>query len=160
MSNLFIGVLILFGLVGLQAGSRYWTVSRTKKAWEAAQEALRRDDLETAEREIGDCIKRMPLWLQPRFLLGALLAEQGKLEAAEEHLQMALALQPRDAEGHIELGIFYVTAAGRPDDGLAAFEQALAHDEKAWRRLETDPRLASFRETEAYASLTAQAAEG
>ena len=112
-----------------------------------------RGDLEEAAKRFEQCVKWMPLWLQPRFLLGAVLVKQGKLDAAEEQLKMAVALEPRQPDGHIELGIFYVTVADRAEDGLAAFKEAISHDEKARTRLETDPRLRAFRDSDAYAQL-------
>lgn len=151
---------MLLGLVGLQAGMRYFTVLRTKKAWESAQEALRGGEFAAAELALDRCVKLMPLWLHPRFLLGAVLAKQGKLEAAEDTLKMAMALQPRDPDGHIELGIFYVTAANRIDDGVAAFRAALEHDAAVWARLESEPRLEAFRQSDAFTALRPQTDAG
>lgn len=155
MVEVIASVVVLLGLIGLQTGLRYWNVLRTKKAWEGVQDDLTRGDLDAAVTGIGRCIKLMPLWLQPRFLLGAVLAKQGKLDVAEEQLKMAIALEPRQPDGHIELGIFYITAADRTDAGIAAFKEAITHDEKARRRLETDPRLQEFRRSDAYAQLEA-----
>jgi predicted Zn-dependent protease len=153
MDNLITGVALLLGLLGLQAGMRYFTVLRTKKAWEGAQADLGRGDLESAEKRIARCIKLMPLWLQPRYVLGAVLARQGKLEQAEAELKMAQALQPREPDGFIELGIFYITSANREQDGVEALRAAVTNDPKAWRRLESDPRLEAFRKTPAFAAL-------
>lgn len=155
MNSIFGALVLLGGLVALRSGSQYFNALRTKKAWAGVQADLERGDFASAEKQITRCIKLMPLWLHPRFLLGAVLAKQGKLDAAEEALKMALALEPRQPAGHIELGIFYVTAADRLDDGVDAFIEALEHDPKAWRVLETDPRLEAFRQTEAFAELQA-----
>lgn len=155
MQEIIFGVLLLFGLVGIQAGMRYWTVHRTRRSWHLAQEHMSRGDFGEAEQALARCIKLMPLWTQARMLYGAVLAQQGKLDDAEENLRMAAELEPKQADGHIELGIFYVTAAGRIDEGLAAFRQALACDERARYRIDTEPRLRDFRESDAYAQLEA-----
>jgi len=160
MSSIAVGVVMLLLLVGIQAGMRYLTVLRTKKAWEAAQEALRDGNFAAAELALARCVKLMPLWMQPRFLLGAVLAKLGKLTEAEDALKMAMALQPREPNGHIELGIFYVTAADRIDDGVAAFRAALQHDAAAWKRLESEPRLEDFRRTDAFTALRPQVEAG
>ncbi len=155
MAEVIMGIVVLLGLIGLQTGLRYWNVRRTRTAWQGVQDHLSRGDLGAAAAGIETCIGLMPLWLQPRFLLGAVLAKQGKLDEAEEQFKMAIALEPRQPDGHIELGVFYVTAADRIDAGIAAFQEALSHDEKARGRLETDPRLQDFRHSEAYARLDA-----
>lgn len=160
MSSLFVGILMLLGLVGIQLGFRYLSVYRTKKAWAQAQADLERGDLASAERGIARCVKLMPLWLHPRFLLGAILARQGKLKEAEEQLKLAQALQPREPEGFIELGIFYVTEADRVPEGIEAFRDALACGDGVWETIENEPRLVSFRATEAYATLAAEAHAG
>ncbi len=155
MQEVFFGLLLLIGLVALQTGTRYWTVHRTRKAWTDAQAHLSRGDFDEAEPALARCVKLMPLWIQPRMVYGAVLSRQGKLTEAEEHLKMAAQLQPREADGHIELGIFYVTAADRIDDGVAAFREALACDDKARYRIDTEPRLREFRDSEAYSQLDA-----
>lgn len=158
MTNLVTGILLLLGLVALQAGLRYWTALRTRAAWEGAQADLARGDFTSAEAGIARCVKLMPLWLQPRFLLGAVLAKQGKLEAAEEQFKMACALQPRDPKGHIELGVFYLTAAMREDEGLAALNEALRHDPGAYQSIAADPRLLDFQRSDAFERLVVPAA--
>lgn len=153
MTEVIMGVMVLMALVGLQTGLRYWNVLRTRKAWEGAQAELSRGNFEAAALNIEKCIGLMPLWLQPRFLLGAVLARQGKLDAAEEQFKMAIALEPRQPDGHIELGVFYLTAADRTDAAIAAFKEALSCDEKARTRIDRDPRLEDFRRSEVYAQL-------
>jgi Flp pilus assembly protein TadD len=155
MQEIIAGVALLLCLIGLQTGLRYWNVRRTRQAWNDAQAHMTRGDLDEAEEALARCVKLMPLWLQPRLLYGAVLAQQGKLESAEEHLKMVAELQPKEADGHIELGIFYVTAAQRMEDGVTAFRTALACGEEARRRIDAEPRLRDFRESDAYAQLEA-----
>ena len=153
MIEILVGVVTLGSLVALQAGLRHRTQGKLVRAWERAQKDLAQDDLGAAETQLAECARLVPLWLPARYLLGAVLAKQGKLDRAEEQFKMAQALQPREASGFIELGIFYVTMANRTDDGLAQFREALRLDPAARPQHEGDPRLASFRESAAFAAL-------
>lgn len=153
MIEILVGVVTLGSLVALQAGLRHRTQGKLVRAWERAQEALARDNLGDAELQLAECIRLVPLWLPARYLLGAVLAKQGKLDRAEEQFKMAQSLQPRNPSGFVELGIFYVTATNRIDEGMGQFQEALRHDPESLRQLQTDPRLASFRESEAFATL-------
>lgn len=153
MMELVIGIVSLGALVAFQSAMRRRGQRRFAGAWEEAQAEIARGNHEAAAHQIAECIRLMPLWLPPRFLLGNLLARQGKLDAAEAQFKMAQALQPREAAGFVELGIFYITAANRIDEGVSQLQEALAHDAAAMRQIETDPRLQAFRETSAFAGL-------
>ena len=153
MIDILIGIVTLGSLVALQAGLRHRTQRRLVQAWERAQDELAQNHLGAAEIQLTACIRLVPLWVPARFLLGAVLVKQGKLEPAEEQFKMAQALQPRNATGFVELGIFYVTAANRIDDGILQFREALHLDPESMRMLQSDPRLASFRNSEAFATL-------
>jgi tetratricopeptide (TPR) repeat protein len=153
MAEVFLGILILLALVGFQAGLQFWNVHRTRVAWQGAQEQLQLDDLVAAEKSLAKCVKLQPLWLQARMLYGAVLSQRGKLADAEEHLKLAAELEPETADGHVELGIFYVTSANRIEEGLTAFRTALACDDAVRGRLNTDARLREFRDSPAYAEL-------
>lgn len=153
MAEILIGIVTLGALVALQAGLRHRTHVKLTRAWENAQEELARNNMSEAELQLAECIRLVPLWLPARHLLGAVLAKQGKLDRAEEQFKMAQALQPREASGFVELGIFYVTMTDRIDEGIAQFREALRLDPDSWRSLQSDPRLASFRESEAFMTL-------
>ena len=153
MSSVLGGIALLIALIGLQVGMRYWTTVRTRRAWEEAQAAMARHDFESAATSLDKTIKLMPLWTHARMIYGVVLSELGRLPEAEEQLKMAADLQPKEADGHIELGIFYVTTANRPEEGITALRVALACDEKARYRIETEPRLRDFRDGPHYAQL-------
>jgi tetratricopeptide (TPR) repeat protein len=153
MTEILIGIITLGSLVALQAGLRHRTQRKLAKAWKRAQVELARNNYGEAELQLAECIRLVPLWVPARFLLGAVLVNQGKLEPAEDQLKMAQALQPRDATGFVELGIFYVTAANRIDEGIANFREALRLEPETLRTLQSDPRLASFRKSEAFLAL-------
>lgn len=153
MTEILIGMLSLGALVALQAGLHHRTQRRFARAWDQVQEDLARNKLDAAEVPLAECIRLVPLWVPARHLFGTVLARQGKLDQAEEQFKMAQSLQPREASGFVELGIFYVTAANRIEDGVQQFKEALRHDPESLRVLQTDPRLAAFRESEAFADL-------
>lgn len=153
MIELLVGVVTLGALVALQSGLRYRTHHLLSKAWARAQAELARNNYGEAETQLAECIRLVPLWLPARHLLGAVLAKQGKLDRAEEQFKMAQALQPRNPSGFVELGIFYVTMTNRIDEGIAQFREALRLDPEALSSLQKDPRLASFRESDAFMAL-------
>jgi Flp pilus assembly protein TadD len=153
MAEILIGIVTLGALVALQAGLRHRSHVKLTKAWEIAQVELARKNYDAAELQLAECIRLMPLWLPARHLLGAVLAQQGKFDRAEEQFKMAQALQPREASGFVELGIFYVTMTDRIDEGIAQFREALRLDPNALRSLQSDPRLTSFRESDAFVAL-------
>jgi len=153
MAEILIGIVTLGALVALQSALRHRTHHLLTKAWDRAQAELAQNNFVEAETQLAECTRLVPLWLPARYLLGTVLAKQGKLDAAEDQFKMAQALQPRDASGFVELGIFYVAMANRTDDGIAQFHEALQLDPAVLRQLQTDPRLASFRESAAFESL-------
>jgi Flp pilus assembly protein TadD len=147
MTELLIGIFTLGGLVALQMGMRHRSQRRMAEAWEQAQAELARGNHEAGVAHLEACIHIMPLWLPPRFLLGALFTKLGRLKEAEEQLKFAQALQPREAEGLLELGIFYITAASRIEEGVALLREAIACDAAAAHRIQSDPRLRAFRDS-------------
>ena len=153
MTELLIGILTLGGLVAFQMAMRHRSQRSMAEAWEQAQAELARGNHEAGAAHLEACIRIMPLWLPPRFLLGTLFAKLGRLAEAEDQFKMAQALQPREAEGLLELGIFYLTAANRVEEGVAALREAIACDGAAAQRIQSDPRLRAFRDSSDYALL-------
>ncbi len=153
MTELLIGILSLGGLVLFQMAMRRWSQHRLVNAWEQAQAELARGNHEGGAAHLQECIRIMPLWLPPRFLLGSLFARMGRLAEAEEQFKMAQALQPREAEGLLELAIFYLTAADRVQEGVTLLREAMACDASAAQRIQSDPRLRDFRDSPEFALL-------
>ena len=151
--EILLGIICLSAIIAVKSALGHRAQRRFTIAWDEAQVALARGDHESAMAHVAQCVRLMPLWLPPRFLFGSLLARHGRINEAEEQFKMAQALQPREANGFLELGIFYLTATDRFDDGIAQLRDALAHDASVLRKIETDPRLEAFRQTTAYASL-------
>lgn len=153
MTELMIGILTLGGLVVFQMAMRHRSQRRMADAWEKAQAEIARGNHEVGVAHLEACIQIMPLWLPPRFLLGTLFTKLGRLKEAEEQLKFAQALQPREAEGLLELGIFYITAASRIEEGVALLREAIACDGAAAQRIQSDPRLRTFRDSSDFALL-------
>lgn len=151
--DMVLGIICLGAIVALKFALGHRAQRRVTIAWEQTQAALAEGNHESAMAHLADCVRLMPLWLPPRFLFGSLLARHGRISEAEEQFKMAQALQPREAIGFLELGIFYLTATDRVDEGIAQLREAVAHDASARHKIDSDPRLAAFRETSAYASL-------
>lgn len=147
LSELLLGILSLGGLVAFQRAMHRRGERKLAAAWERAQAEITCGNYESGAAQLAECIRIMPLWLPPRFLLGSLLVRLGRLDEAEEQLKMAQALQPREAEGMLELGIFYLTATDRHAEGVALLRDAIARDGDALQRIQRDPRLGAFRES-------------
>lgn len=153
MMDIIAGIVCLIAIVLLKLALSHRAQRRVMIAWEQTQASLAQGNHELAMTHVADCVRLAPLWLPARFLFGSLLARHGRLDEAEEQFKMAQALQPRDATGFLELGIFYLTATERLDEGLAQLRAALAHDSSARHTIETDPRLERFRNTPAFENL-------
>ncbi len=85
-----------------------------------------------AVREYGEAIKLAPALARPHNHLGFALETKGLLEEAVREYLVALTADPTDPETLDNLGNVYVKQ-GRPDDAIAAFEQAIAELEQAHR---------------------------
>jgi predicted Zn-dependent protease len=145
MNDMYVGILFLVGIVGMQLAFRYLKQARMRKWWVRAEEACRVGDFPEAEVALQKCVSLMPLWVPPRSLLGVVLAKQNKLDGAEEQLKMVAELQPKEAQGFVELAAFY--ALFRPEqksDGLGALEKALAIDPTLREKLAKDERVSAL----------------
>jgi len=142
LTQFFVGMLALGALIALRRFQQAGQQRRIERAVAEAQEAVQDGDLDTAEAALRTCVKLAPLSVPARQYLGAVLAKQGRLEEAEEELRMAADLQPKNGEGHLQLGVFYAACFDdRHEDALDALEKALAHDARLRDRIEGEPRL-------------------
>jgi len=154
MDNVIVGVCVLAGIVGFQLAMRYWRTLRMKRCWLQANEALGQGDLATAEGALRKCVGLFPLWVPGRALLGAVLARADKLSDAEEEIRMAAELQPKDARGHLGLGMFYATRQpNRVEEAIDAFSKALECDPALRDRLAQEPLVQYLREHERFRAL-------
>jgi cytochrome c-type biogenesis protein CcmH/NrfG len=147
MTKLIPGILLLLALVGLQIGLRRLNLWRVKKAWEAGNEAAKRQDWHAAERALRTCVKKLPMWTASQTLLGVVLARNGKLDEAEDRFRMAANLEPKNPEGYF--GLLYFYATHRPKEmGRAAdtLREAFIRTPALRDKLREDPRLDKLRE--------------
>ncbi len=156
MNQYIVGILVVCGVVSFQVVRRYVRQKRIKQWWMAAEEAVRVEDVDTAEKMVRKCVRAMPLWTPGRVTLAAVLVKRGDLAGAEQEFKLAAELEPRRAEGHLQLGLFY--AVHRPDAVSAAvtsFERALECDERVRELLLKDTRLDALRKTDSFKALLA-----
>ncbi|MFP4503013.1 MAG: hypothetical protein ACLFTT_18620 [Candidatus Hydrogenedentota bacterium] len=158
--EILVGVAILAGLVGLKMGGQYGRVWRLKRAWHTGNQALEANNLEEAERAFRRCVKVMPIWPAGHTMLGAVLAARGAIAEAEEQFRFASDLEPKNAQGHLGLLLFYAThRPDHPESAVAALEKAIALDPAAPARLRDDPRLHQLRENPEVARMLDEAPE-
>lgn len=145
--EILVGLMLVLLLIGIQVGMQRWNMHRLQQDWKAAETAIRMQDQATAEAALRRCIKRMPLWLAPRTLLAALLAERGELEEAEEVLQLVTSLEPKNADGYLSLSSFYARyQPDRMDDIIEALESALRFNPELQTRLRHERWLEPLRD--------------
>lgn len=118
-----------------------------KKLSEQAREAFARQNYVEAERLLRRCVNMVPLWTHARSALGEALARQGKLEEAAENYRLAADLQPRNAAGYLDLGLFYaVYAPAERDKAIESLGRATELAPELKRELMHDYRLTYLRE--------------
>lgn len=120
------GLLVLLALVAFQFLSRALRMRRVKGWCEQAQQAMETRDFPAAEKALKQCLEHAPLWVPGRLARAALLAETGQFDEAEKEFVLAANLQPREADGHLHLAVFY--AGQHPpkiEPGIEALRKAL-----------------------------------
>ena len=146
MDRLWLGLLVVGGLVMVRVLSHTLHDLRLKRHWKQSQEALQADDLPRAEAALKKCVALMPLWTPPRVLLGVVRARQGDLPGGEAHLKLAAEFHPRQPEGYLQLGLYYATfCPEREDDAINALRKAIEYAPELRERLAHEPRLARLR---------------
>ena len=99
---------------------------RIRAAWKRGMEAYERKDFDAVRTAFRYVVKKYPGWATARRMLARGLAGLGKHEEAEQELRFAAQLEPRNAEGHIDLAIFLASRTHeRHDDAVACVETAL-----------------------------------
>lgn len=146
MNRIMIGLGLLALLLAYQWGRGRLRMARMRQAWEAALFALKDNNLEEAEQRFNQCVRLMPMWTPARFMLGGVLAKRERFAEAEAQLKMGADLEPRSADGHVQLGMFYlVCQPARADDAIASLEQAVACNPALRERFAKEPQLAPLR---------------
>lgn len=154
MNQAFLGLILLFGIIGLRWAAGFWRMQSVKRHFTAGQQAITENRLGDAEREFRVCVKRLPMSAQFRRVLGGILARNGNLKEAEEQLRMGAELEPRNPGGHLDLGFFFaVHVPERADAALDAIANALSCEPKLREKLATQPALQHLRSHRRFAEL-------
>lgn len=142
MNDFFKGLLVLLGLVLFQVLARAIRMAQVKHWCTKANQAMEAGDWQSAEQSLKRCLARAPLWVPGRRLRAVLLARTQRLDEAEAEFKMAAELQPRDAEGHLQLAVFYAALGPeKAEQGVAALRTAVECDPGLKEALARDPRF-------------------
>ncbi|NUM54047.1 MAG: hypothetical protein HUU46_10425 [Candidatus Hydrogenedentes bacterium] len=89
-------------------------------------EAYERKDFAEVRNAFRYVVKKYPGWAMARRMLARGLAGLGQHAEAEQELRLAAQLEPRNAEGHIDLAIFLASLPrDRHEEAVACIETAL-----------------------------------
>lgn len=113
-----------------------------RNAWKRGMEAYERKDFGEARTAFGYVVKKHPGWAMARRMFARGLAGLGQHAEAEQELRLAAQLEPRNAEGHIDLAIFLASLPREcHDEALACIETALDVAPNMRTALATLPQL-------------------
>jgi Tfp pilus assembly protein PilF len=115
---------------------------RARLRFQRGLEAYQRGDWPNAERDLKKVVRMVPSAALARRVYGRVLAQVGDTDQAEEHMRFATQLEPRNADGLLDLAIFLT--AYRPkmrDEALALLEQVVELDPKLGPALPSIPSL-------------------
>jgi len=119
---------------------------RARKAWTAGFEALKHGDVEAAEAAFRKCVRLIPSAAPAHRALGRILAHRGGFAEAEEHLQFATQLEPRNGEGHLDLGLFLAMCVPqRAEEAVDALAKAVEFAPRLREQLAAADALAGLR---------------
>ena len=100
-------LLLLAWVAGAAAGSQEpsATLRQADADYREGLEALKRDDLKTAQLKFETVVRLAPSAEQGHGALGAVLVREGQLAAGTRELEKALALKPEDAAAQSNLAM-------------------------------------------------------
>lgn len=130
-----VGVLFFFRWRSQRANQR------VRRQWETAVRALDVNDIAAAEAGFRGCIEDAPIFLHARWLLAETLARQGRFDEAEDEFRSAIDFEPRNAEAHLNLGMFHFVHRDNRTAAVAAFVEAVRLDPDLRMKLLHEPRL-------------------
>jgi len=141
------GIALLFVIIAFRWGAGYWQGRRFRACWTKGWEALKANDFVAAETAFRTCVRLAPTASLAHRALGGALIRQGKLDEAEERLRFGSDLEPRNADGHLDLGFYYALCVPeRADDAIHSFAEAIEHKPELRAVLAEDPRLEALRQ--------------
>ncbi len=128
--------------------------SRIQALWAQATRAYEGGDYHTAITGFDAAVRMSPTFAPARRMRGRTYMQLGEYAHAEEDFRMAAALEPRNAEGYIDLGFFLATCPPpREDEAIDAFESAVAYAPRMRNDLAQAPQLAHLRNHPRFAAL-------
>ena len=117
-----LGILICACILAAFVLQRRWTGA----AWKRGMEANERNDFVEMSNAFRYVVKKYPGWAMARRMLARGLAGAGQHAEAERELRFAAQLEPRNAEGHIDLAAFLLTLSReRDEEALVCVQAAL-----------------------------------
>ncbi|MDT7044228.1 tetratricopeptide repeat protein [Candidatus Nitronereus thalassa] len=93
-----------------------------------AEIAFKEGTPDVTEKYIHDAMKVAPKNALIHQMLGRHLAQQGRLEEAENAYQQAIELEPKLMHLQLEVGDFYLQRSNQPQKAIEAYESALELD--------------------------------
>lgn len=152
--KIYYGLAILAGILLCRWAAGYWRGWRLHRSWNRGHAAVEAGDLVAAEVAFRECVRLAPIYAPIRRILGRVLARRRKLDEAEEHFRMGAELEPRNAAGHLDLGVFLaMSGPDRADEAIDAFATAVECDPNLRKTLREEPRLGRLRENERFKNL-------
>jgi tetratricopeptide (TPR) repeat protein len=146
------------GLIAVYLGSAATRGPRARKLWDRGAAAYEQGRTEEALDAFRKLARMAPSWSPARRMYGVTLMQAGEPVRAEEELRLAAELEPRNAQGWLDLGTFLATRGSeRHDEALDALERAvelaprMREELDRIRLLESlhdDPRFRALLETE------------
>lgn len=122
IASTLIGAAICASILIVYVLQRRWI----RAAWKRGMDAYERKDFDEVRAAFHYVVKKHPGWAVARRMLARGLAGLGKHEEAEQELRFAAQLEPRNAEGYIDLAIFLAARSHeRHDEAVACVETAL-----------------------------------
>ena len=154
MDSTLAGILILLALIGYQIAHRLWVRHSFQRWWEIGNDACRQHDWDTAETAFRHCARLLAPVAQVHRAFGAVLVRQDKLEEAEKHFRLAAGLEPKDAGGHADLGMFLALCTkDHIEEAIDSFEQAISCAPEIRQYLLDHPQLTALRENPRFRKL-------
>lgn len=113
-----------------------------RAAWKRGMDAYERSDFTEARDAFRYVVKKYPGWAMARRMLARGLAGLGNHKEAEQELRLAAQLEPRNAEGHLDLAIFLASLSReRHEEAVASIETALNVEPGMRQAVASSPQL-------------------
>jgi len=116
------GILLIWRFAAMATKGR-----RAVRWWNRGIQAIEQADYDSAEQALRRCVRLSPISAPARRLYARALMSHGKIREAEHEVRMATQLEPRNADGFLDLGFFLSACAPeRNEEAVEALEKAVA----------------------------------